>query len=56
MTAYLTPLLAFIALCAFWALFQLWLGKTDPEAAERANRCGGCSGQCQEKQCTTRDA
>ena len=35
MTTYLIPLLAFVALCAFWAVFQLWLAKTDPEAAER---------------------
>ena len=56
MTTYLIPLLAFIGLCAFWASFQVWLAKTDPEAAERGNRCGGCNGQCQKKQCATRDA
>ena len=56
MTTYLIALLAFIGLCAFWAAFQLWLAKTDPEAAERGNRCGGCNGQCQDKQCATRDA
>ena len=56
MTTYLVPLLAFIALCGFWAVFQVWLRKTDPETAERINRCGGCNGQCQEKECAKRDA
>lgn len=56
MTTYLVPLLAFIALCACWAVFQLWLAKTDPEAAERGNRCSGCNGQCQEKRCAAPDA
>ena len=51
MTTYLVPLLAFVALCASWALFQLWLAKTDPEAAERGNRCSGCNGQCQKERC-----
>ncbi len=56
MTTHLVSLLAFIGLCASWAVFQLWLAKADPEAAERGNRCGGCNGQCREKECATRDA
>ena len=55
MMTYLIPLLTFIGLCAGWAVFQIWLSNTDPEAAERVNRCDGCNGQCQEKQCATRD-
>ena len=47
MTSYLYALLALTALCAFWAVFQLWLKKTDPDTAERGNRCGGCNGQCE---------
>ena len=27
MTSYLLPLLAIVALCAFWALFQQWLAQ-----------------------------
>lgn len=54
MTTYFIPLLAFIGLCVFWAVFQLWLARTDPEAAERGNRCGGCNGQCHNEQCTRR--
>jgi hypothetical protein len=49
MTTYLFILLAFIALCAFWAGFQIWLGKQDPELAKRALKCGncGCDKQCE---------
>jgi len=45
MTSYLFPLLAIIALCAFWAIFQLWLEKHDPDARTRADKCGGCGRQ-----------
>jgi len=38
----LLALLAIIALCAFWGIFQLWLEKRDPDAAERSQKCGGC--------------
>jgi hypothetical protein len=43
---YLYSLLGLVALCAFWAAFQLWLTTHDPEVAERCNKCGGCNGQC----------
>ena len=56
MTTYLIPMLALTGLCAFWAVFQLWLAKIDPEANERGNRCGGCNGQCQKKRCNGRTA
>ncbi len=42
MSTYLIPLLAIIALCAFWGIFQLWLGKVDPDAGERPQKCGAC--------------
>ena len=48
MTHYLYILFAFIALCAFWAVFQVWLAKQDPELAQRSLKCGNCG--C-EKQC-----
>jgi len=43
MTQYLVALLTIVVLCAGWAVFQLWLGKHDPELAARANKCGNCS-------------
>ena len=43
MTGYLLPLLAIVALCAAWALFQLWLDKHDPDAKNRSHKCGACS-------------
>lgn len=42
MTHYLLGLLAFIALCAGWAVFQVWLAKHDPEANQCLRRCGDC--------------
>ena len=42
MTTYIFPLLAIIALCAFWAVFQLWLSKHDPDAKTQSAKCGGC--------------
>jgi hypothetical protein len=49
MTNYLVPLLAIIALCAFWAIFQLWLAKHDSDLAKRSLKCGncGCEEQCE---------
>ena len=38
----LFALLAVVALCAFWAIFQLWLEKHDPDAQTRSQKCGGC--------------
>ena len=43
MTGYLLPLLAIVALCGAWALFQLWLDKHDPDAKNRSHKCGACS-------------
>jgi len=45
MMTYFFPLLAVIALCAFWAIFQLWLEKHDPDARTRSEKCGGCGRQ-----------
>jgi hypothetical protein len=42
MTTYIFPLLAVVALCAFWAIFQLWLERHDPDAQKRSQKCGGC--------------
>jgi hypothetical protein len=42
MTSYLLPLIAIVLLCAFWALFQQWLSRIDPDAKERSLKCGGC--------------
>ena len=47
MTTYIFALIGLIALCAFWAAFQLWLGKHDRDLAEQSNKCGGCNGECQ---------
>ena len=43
MLNYLIPLLAIILLCAFWAVFQLWLSRRDPDAARRMQKCGNCA-------------
>ena len=43
MISYLLPLLAIGGLCAFWALFQLWLSRHDPEAGKRMQKCGNCA-------------
>ena len=45
MTHYLLPLLAVILLCAFWAIFQLWLTRHDPDIEKRSTKCGGCGRQ-----------
>jgi hypothetical protein len=42
MTSYLLPLLSIVALCAAWAVFQLWLAKHDPDAKRRSLKCGNC--------------
>ena len=39
---YLISLLAIVALCAFWALFQQWLSEVDPDARKRSLKCGAC--------------
>ncbi len=48
MTSYLLPLLAIVLLCAFWALFQQWLSRVDPDVKKRSLKCGGCGrrGEC----------
>jgi hypothetical protein len=43
MTTYLLPLLAIVALCAAWAVFQQWLAAHDPDAKRRSLKCGACS-------------
>ena len=57
MATYLYILLAFIALCAFWAGFQIWLTKLDPELGKRSLKCGncGCDKQCESSQENTVD-
>ena len=40
---HLLALVILVALCAGWAVFQLWLGRRDAEVAERLNKCGNCS-------------
>jgi len=47
MTTYIYALLGLTALCVFWALFQLWLNKADPESAKRSDKCGGCEERCE---------
>jgi len=42
MTTYFFPLLSVIALCAFWAIFQVWLSRHDPDAKTASRKCGGC--------------
>jgi len=42
MTTYLLPLLSVTALCVFWAIFQVWLSKHDPDAKNTSAKCGGC--------------
>lgn len=43
MMHYLVPLLSMIALCAAWAIFQLWLSGHDRDANQRLRKCGDCS-------------
>ena len=50
LTTYAIPLLAVVALCAFWAVFQTWLFKYDPDAEHRSLKCGGCGSQ---RQCSS---
>jgi hypothetical protein len=38
----LLGLLAFIVLCAGWAVFQVWLSRHDPEANQCLRNCGSC--------------
>ncbi len=42
MTDFLIPLLAVVLLCAFWAIFQVWLARHDPDSEKRSLKCGGC--------------
>ena len=53
MTSYLLPLFAVVALCAAWALFQLWLDRHDPDANRRSLKCGACS---RKDDCSEREA
>lgn len=45
MTTYIFPLLALVVLCAFWAIFQVWLSRNDPDSNRRPSKCGGCGRQ-----------
>ena len=45
MTTYFFPLLSVIALCAFWAIFQVWLTRHDPDAETASRKCGACGRQ-----------
>jgi len=45
MTTYFFPLLSVIALCAFWAIFQVWLSGHDPDANTTSRKCGACGRQ-----------
>ena len=44
---YALPLLAIISLCAFWAIFQVWLSRHNPDAGKRSLKCGNC--ECEEQ-------
>jgi len=59
LTTYIYPLLAVVSLCAFWAIFQTWLFKHDPDAERRSLKCGGCGreDECNsDKSCARRTA
>jgi len=46
MLKYLLVLLGLVLLCAGWALFQLWVGKGDPDKAGGYRQgCKACSQQ-----------
>ena len=47
MMTYIFSLLGLVALCVFWAFFQQWLNKQDPDGQERPAKCGGCNEQCE---------
>ena len=40
---YVYGLLTMVGLCAFWAVFQSWLFRHDPDAERRASKCEGCN-------------
>jgi len=41
-TGYFFPLLAVVLLCAFWAIFQVWLSRNNPDVKTTSLKCGGC--------------
>jgi hypothetical protein len=47
MMTYIFSLLGLVALCVFWAIFQQWLSKQDPDGEIRPTKCGGCNEQCE---------
>jgi len=47
MTIHIISLLGLVALCVFWAVFQLWMDKHDPDARKRPAKCGGCDENCE---------
>jgi len=50
MSDYIFPLLAIVALCALWAVFQLWLWRHDSDAEDRSTKCAGCN--CEKQDAT----
>jgi len=46
MASYILSLLCLVALCIFWAVFQMWLNRHDPVDDRDSVRCGGCDGSC----------
>ena len=47
MATYIISLLGLVALCVFWAVFQLWMDKHDPDAHKPSAKCGGCDEHCE---------
>jgi hypothetical protein len=43
MINYVIALIAVVALCGAWAVFQIWLSRHDPEANQCLRRCGDCN-------------
>ncbi len=47
MATHLISLLGLVALCVFWAVFQSWLKKHEPDEDKRPAQCGGCDEHCE---------
>ncbi len=48
MLTYLLSIIGLVVLCVLWVLFQLWLGKHDPQHRANSIQCGGCKDPCGE--------
>jgi len=48
MMTYIFALLGMVALCVFWAVFQLWLNRHHPDNEKRPIKCAGCDENCEE--------